>query len=181
MILIGITGPAQAGKSTVARYLVEHGFLEVSFAAAIKRGVATMFDLDIQNLEQAAFKEANLPWLGKSPRYLLQTLGTEWGRKLIAPDVWLILAARRIERAKQAGQVGVIVSDVRFDNEADFILASGGQLWRIWRQAASAVLAHESEAGINASYPVRGILNNSSFDELYTRVDNLLAELGAGQ
>jgi hypothetical protein len=181
VILIGTTGPAKAGKSTVARYLVEHGFLEVSFAAAIKRGVSTMFDLDIQDLEQPEVKEATLPWLGKSPRYLLQTLGTEWGRKMVAPDVWLILAARRIERAKQAGHVGVIVSDVRFDNEADFILARGGELWRIWRQAATAVLAHESERGINDSYPVRGIMNNGSFADLYTRIDNLLAEHGAGQ
>lgn len=181
MILIGITGPARAGKSTVARYLVEHGFVEVSFAAPIKRAIATAFDIDIADLERADFKEAALPWLGKSPRYLLQTLGTEWGRKMVAPDLWLIIAARRIEKARAGGAVGVIVSDVRFDNEADFILARQGELWRIWREAAAAVRAHESERGINDSYPARGILNNGSFAELYTRVDALLAPLGAGQ
>lgn len=181
MNLIGITGPAKAGKSTVARYLVEQGFIEVSFAAPIKRAISTAFDIDILDLEEPQFKEAPLPWLGKSPRYLLQTLGTEWGRKMVAPDVWLILAARRIEKARDLGHPGVIVSDVRFDNEADFILARGGQLWRIWRQAATAVRAHESEQGINEAYPSHGIINNGSFDDLYTRVDNLLAPLGAGQ
>lgn len=181
MNLIGITGPAQAGKSTVARYLVEHGFAEVSFAAPIKRAIATAFDLDIRDLERPDYKEADLPWLGKSPRFLLQTLGTEWGRKLVAPDLWLILAARRIEHARAFGHPGVIVSDVRFDNEADFILARGGTLWRIWRKSATAVRAHESEHGISDSYPVRGIMNNGTFAELYTRIDNLLKPMGAGQ
>ena len=181
MILIGITGPARAGKSTVAHYLVEHGFAEVSFAAPIKRAIATAFGIDIRDLELPDFKEANLPWLGRSPRYLLQTLGTEWGRKMVNSEVWMILAARQIERARELGHVGVIVSDVRFDNEADFILARGGLLWRIWRESAKAVRAHESERGIHDSYPVRGIMNNGTFAELYTRIDNLLAEHGAGQ
>jgi len=181
MNLIGITGPARAGKSTVARYLTEHGFIEVSFAAPIKRAIATAFDIDILDLERADFKEAVLPWLGKSPRFLLQTLGTEWGRKMVAADLWLIIAARRIEKARAGGAVGVIVSDVRFDNEADFILARGGHIWRIWRQAATAVRAHESERGIADSYPCRGIVNNGSFGDLYARIDALLEPLGAGQ
>jgi hypothetical protein len=181
MILIGITGPARAGKSTIARYLCEdNGFHEVSFAAPIKRMIANGFDLDIKDLESPEVKEATLPWLGRSPRYLLQTLGTDWARKMVNPDTWLILAARRIERAKAMGAPGVVVSDVRFNNEADFILARGGEIWRVWRQAATAVRAHESESGINHSYPVRGILNNAAFHDLYKRIDELLDVHGAG-
>jgi hypothetical protein len=179
--LIGLHGAARSGKSTVARYLVEqYGFCEVSFAAPLYRGLAAMLGCEVADLQEGGAKEAPIPWLGRSPRYLLQTLGTEWGRKLVREDLWPTLAARAIERHREAGAIGCVISDVRFDNEAEFVLARQGELWGITRlRTAAAVRAHESERGISTNYPSRGIINAEGFANLYQRVDQLLEELEA--
>lgn len=181
MHLIGLHGPAFAGKSTVAQYLVEqYGFAEVSFAAPLYRGVATMLGIDVGELHDRAKKENPIAWLGRSPRYLLQTLGTEWGRRLVREDLWLVLAARAIDKLRAMGRPGVAVSDVRLDIEAEFILARGGELWGVQRLTRPvAVRAHETEVGISSNYPSRGLINAAGFPALHARVDQLLDELEA--
>jgi hypothetical protein len=180
MQLIGLTGPAKSGKSTIARYLVDqYGFHEVSFAAPLKRMIAVGFDLHMHELENQATKEAPLPWLGKSPRYLLQTLGTDWGRKMVDERLWLMLAERRIARCQQLGALGCVLSDVRFDNEAQLLADRGALLWRLWRAKAIDVRHHASERGIAEHFKSQGIGNNGSFADLYKRVDELLTPLGA--
>lgn len=193
MMLIGLHGQKRSGKSTVARYLVEqYGFAEVSFAAPLYRGLATMLGIDLGDLQDEAKKEAPIEWLNAdemrmrvfgtiehlptiTPRYLLQTLGTEWGRGLVREDIWLRVGARAIERHAALGHPGIVVSDVRFDNEARLILERGGELWGVSRiQRAGARDAHASEAGISTNFPSKGIVNHASFPSLYARVDELV-------
>lgn len=176
MILVGLAGHKRAGKSTVARMLVdEHGFREVSFAAPLYRALAAMLRTDIAALQHD--KERAIEWLGRSPRYLLQTLGTEWGRDLVRPDLWLLLASREIERIAALGGERIVISDVRYDNEARFVVERGGQIWQIWRPQARAQDAHASERGISESWSARGILNDGSLEELRERVRHLVAQL----
>lgn len=181
MILIGLHGKKRSGKSTVTRYLVEqYGFGEVSFAAPLKRGLATMLGLDIQDLERDDLKEAVVPWLGKSPRDMMQTLGTQWGRELVNDRIWIILAERAMKRHRALGAAGVIFSDVRFDNEAEAVIGWGGTIWTINRPTlAAAADNHASERGISTNLPARGIVNCKGFPDLYKRVDLLMNELGA--
>jgi hypothetical protein len=184
MILLGLHGLKRSGKTTVCRYLVDqYGFAEVSFAAPIYRGIAAMFDLDPHELQAEDTKERNIPWLGCSPRKLLQTCGTEWARAYISDDVWIRVAARAIERHRQMGAPGVVVSDVRFDNEAQWLLEQGAELWLITRpvRPVEGRDTHASEAGISTNWPMRGIVNAAGFPHLYQRVDELLAQLGAPQ
>src|SRR5690606_24735571 len=56
---------------------------------------------------------------GASPRKMMQTLGTDWGRQMIGEDIW-VKAFARINAGKQ-----VVVPDVRFENEADIVRANG--------------------------------------------------------
>jgi hypothetical protein len=181
VIIIGIHGKKRSGKSTVTRYLVEqYGFGEVSFAAPMKRALATMLAIDIQDLERDDLKEAVLPWLGRSPRYLMQTLGTQWGRELVNDRIWITLAERAMYRHRRLGMAGVVFSDVRFDNEAEAVLGWGGQVWTITRPTmAAAADNHASERGISTNLPSRGIVNCKGFPDLYKRVDALMDELGA--
>ena len=82
-LLIGLAGAARSGKSTAAAELAaQHGFIHYAFAQPLKAMLAEGLNLSAAQLEGAE-KEAPLPWLGKSPRELLQTLGSEWGRKLV--------------------------------------------------------------------------------------------------
>src|SRR5690606_32540033 len=85
--IIGLAGPAGSGKSTVAAILrSRHAYCELPFAKRIKDALANL--LEIAPFELERHKEEPLPWLGVSPRYMMQTLGTEWGRTMIHPDIW---------------------------------------------------------------------------------------------
>jgi len=126
MRLIGLTGPAGSGKDTVADLLCsQHGFVQIAFADPLRDGIKAMFPwITDTHLTDRALKEAPLAELGKSPRQILQTLGTEWGRDLIHPEIWLIAATHRLAKLRASSPclhiAGVVVSDVRFENEADW-------------------------------------------------------------
>lgn len=149
MILIGISGPAQSGKSTLSgefRRLVEfrgQNFVEQPFAGPLKR-MLTSIGVDVSDLS----KNVPVPFLdGKiTPRIMMQTLGTEWGRS-IDPDLWLRVWRHELN----TGAAVVTVPDVRFDNEADMVRELGGVIVHIARKPTAdmlAVPAHASEAGI---------------------------------
>jgi hypothetical protein len=60
----------------------------------------------------------------------------------------------------------VVITDVRFPNEADAIKALGGQIWRVKRLGVGAVNGHVSETAMDG-YPVDQIfVNNGSIDDL---------------
>jgi hypothetical protein len=150
VMIIGFAGKKQAGKSTAATFLCDAGFVRSSFAEPMKEMAACMLVGMGLSLDETMFfmqyKEERMPLLNVSMRHLLQTLGTDWGRKLIHPDVWVIAAARRIEDQLSQGR-HVVIEDVRFENEAAFIRERGGRVVHIRRDTGYMDL-HESEAGI---------------------------------
>lgn len=149
MILIGIAGPAQSGKSTLAgelRRLVEFRgwkYSERPLAGPLKR-MLTSIGVDVSDLS----KNVPVPFLdGRiTPRIMMQTLGTEWGRSLL-PDMWLRVWKHEFDDSAHT----VCVPDVRFDNEAELIRELGGTIIHIKRKPTADMLAvptHTSEAGI---------------------------------
>jgi hypothetical protein len=109
-LLIGLTGRAGAGKSTVASILSDQfAFFELAFADPIQNMVGTLFaegGIDGAWMVERALKEKPTV-LGFSYRHLAQSLGTEWGRGL-APDFWLRIAATLV--AISAGLVSIYVA-----------------------------------------------------------------------
>ena len=94
MQLIGLTGPAGCGKDTIANFLMEtHGFVQIALADPLRDGLKAMLGVTDEQLHRRDLKEAPIDWIGRSPRELLQTLGTEWGREHVAADLWLHDAA----------------------------------------------------------------------------------------
>lgn len=73
-------------------------------------------------------KSSRIDWLSDerdvSLRYILETLGTEWGRNLIVKDLWLKIATLNFCTFEN----GMIVRDVRFSNEVDWLDNLGGIL-----------------------------------------------------
>lgn len=169
-ILVGITGKAGAGKDTIGDYLkANYNFRSVAFAAPLKAGVKAMFDLDDTQLDHP-LKEQIIPEIGKSPRQLMQLLGTEYGRDLVHQDLWLLLAKKKIEAYAALGY-NVAITDARFDNEADFVRHNHGIVLHVERGESGTKFAHPSEAGVKRESRDYLIANNSTMDELYKKID----------
>lgn len=166
-VLVGLCGPAGCGKDTVAAMLVRHGaFSKYTLAMPLKMGLEAMLDIPLSTWDDRARKEEPLPWLGKSPRQLAQTLGTEWGRQCVHPEIWVLLMKRHWEEVRKATCPRMVVTDVRFDNEAKAIIESGGTVWRVDRENVPSVAEHSSEAGISPLLLTGTVKNYGTIDQL---------------
>lgn len=179
--LIGLYAPApQSGKTTVANYLNGCGYRILPFAAPIKHMVRTFLmqlghtpaELDFY---LDAGKEILIPSVNVTPRHLMQTLGTEWGRSCISPGVWLT-CWERVARSNLDRDIDVVVDDVRFPNEAALVRKLGGELWRIERPGTARGTEHASEGGLDA-YPYfdRRIVNDRTLVDLHNAVRRVVA------
>ena len=177
MRLVGITGKAGSGKDTIANWLAAHrGAVVTHFALPIKQAICGMLSIDMRYFNDRELKERPIPGIGRSPRYLAQTLGTEWGRELVDSDVWVTAMERRLERAlADAGDLIVAIPDVRFANEAAMIRARG-TLVHVVRRGADGnvgVSGHASEGGVDIADGDVLIENHGSIDELYGKLGAL--------
>lgn len=184
-MLIGLTGAAGCGKSTVSRHLrLEHRFFDLSLADPIYGMVASMTGMTVDALKNRAIKEQKIDWLGLSPRELLQRIGTEFGRCAIDDGVWIRHLMRRVDATTLAAgsteAARFVISDVRFDNEAEAIKSRGGEVWAVVRAAPSCLrgstAAHASEAGVASHLVDRVIENNGTLKDLGAAVDDALAK-----
>lgn len=160
--LIAFTGPAGAGKSTAAAALVNKGWHLVKFASPLKDMMRAFYRSC--GIDNAAYIEARIegdqkeepdPFLrGRTPRHAMQTLGTEWGRDLIAPDFWVSAWQQRVGQLLASG-ADVVTDDCRFTNEANAVSWLGGTVVAL-KGRATAVESHVSEfGGIEADMTVK--------------------------
>lgn len=131
MLNIAVKGKKYAGKDTIGTELVEnYGYERVSFAEPLKRMIAVLleecgyYEDDIVRMIDGDRKEIPVPELGgKTTRYCMQTLGTEW-RDLIHKTLWVDIAKRKIEEHNHNGDE-VVVTDLRFPHEAKALREMG--------------------------------------------------------
>lgn len=171
--IVAFTGLAGAGKSTAAMHLVNHrGFERVRFAGPLKAMMAalgcTAAEIDGDRKELPCHLLG-----GKTPRWAMQTIGTEWGRKLIDSELWVRAWRAAVDRLP-AG-TPVVVDDCRFPNEAEAIRAAGGLLVRIERAGAGTASTHKSEQ--HQIEAVRILHNTRDERSLREQVDVFLRDL----
>jgi len=178
--VIGLTGYAQSGKDTLASILVEkYGYKRIAFADAIRNFLyeinpmvscsPTGYLKDLINLVgwDAAKQEPQV-------RRLLQDLGVA-ARNIIDSDIWVEVALKNIDPDDR-----VVITDVRFVNEAEHLRSLGGQLWRVKRLGVEAVNSHISEHELDGYKVDQIFINNGTIDDLrllvQTRMSNAFAE-----
>ena len=130
MIVIGIKGLMGSGKTTAARYLIEHhGFVRGRFAGALKdmlRAYLAYRGCDpatIDRLVDGDLKEKPSRWLGgQTPRRTMEWLGGS-GRDYMGEDFWIGTEADKLQAD---GPTRVVVEDVRYANEGVWIGEQGG-------------------------------------------------------
>jgi hypothetical protein len=147
------------------RTTVEPHWAHVSFAEPLKAMLRALLAAQgltpaiIARMIDGDLKEMPVPFLnGRSPRYAMQTLGTEWGRELIHPDLWIDIACERITTARRRG-ANVVVDDCRFPNEAAMLADLGARFIRIEGRGGIGT-AHASEQGVENCDAV--VLNTGS-------------------
>jgi hypothetical protein len=130
MKLVGFCGLMGSGKTFAADYLVEkYGYTKVKFAKPLKDMLRAM-GLTEAHIE-GDLKELPCDLLdGRTPRWAMQTLGTEWGRELISENLWGNLWEQEVRSLLSKGK-RVVVDDCRFDNEAQRIQKMSGFLIRM--------------------------------------------------
>lgn len=175
--LIGLVGKARVGKDTVAGHILDnYGLMQYAFADPLKDMLEAVFGDKFRGGD----REQVIDWLGKSPRQLMQTLGTEWGRDCVHPDLWVLFAEQEWLKAQARKAPGLVISDVRFDNEAAWIHGAGGLLLEIVRPEAGQVADHLSERALTLEVPRTVIINDGTLDELFEQVDEVVMEFVRG-
>jgi hypothetical protein len=173
-MLIGFAGLKSSGKSTAAAYLKNHfKFNEISFADPIRKFLIEQIGLSQTDIEEDKEKPCDKLG-GRTPRFVMQTLGTEWGRNMIWQDLW-------VERFRRCALVhlkegkSVVAADVRFQNEIDTIQALHGKVFWIMRYDRSAAHdKHVSENSIRASDCDGVIFNRRTIADFHSDLENEL-------
>ncbi len=182
-LLIGLAGKSGSGKNTAADYLTRaHGYRQLAFADPLKAVVQRAFHF---TAEQMLFrKEIEDPRCGKSPRWCLQHFGTVF--REVWPEIWIWnLRQNLLDRLALFGEQRIVVTDVRFRNEAEALQRLGAVLIRLERAGAPEVNGipdHISErdldgwAGWQAGQGNHFIDNNlMSLESFYECIEMILA------
>ena len=202
-MIIGLIGFISSGKGTVGDLLESKGFYKDSFATPLKDACSVMFGWPRELLEgdtevsRSWREQQDSFWTEKfgysfSPRLALQLMGTEAGRDVFHKDIWVISLLNRSKNKD------VVVTDVRFKNEIEYIQNNGGIVVRIkrgedpeWVDSLTKINTqdkrieymekfsiHQSEwdwVGCDFNYE---IANNGTIEELGNRVDSVLHSIG---
>ena len=140
-MIIGLVGFIGCGKGTVGDFLEQdHHFVKDSFAAPLKDAVSTIFGWDrdmVEGSTKASRDWREQPdefWTAKfgytfTPRLALQLLGTEAGRNVFHPDIWVASLLNRCNKRME----NTVITDVRFKNEVAAIDREGGIIVRVRR------------------------------------------------
>lgn len=185
--LIGLVGKKRVGKDSFAeRLIAEHDFVKVSFSEPVKEAALAVDPIVVRNrgdyfdgyvrLSDLVREEGWETAKGHTEvRRFLQRFGTE-SIRAIDPGFWVRHGMEKASRNVFAG-FPVVITDVRFQNEARAITRAGGKLIRIERPGSDDGDTHASEVELD-TYPVDFLVSNDgSLDQLHNKADAIAARL----
>ena len=169
--LIGLSGYAQSGKDSVASILVrDYGYERIAFADPIK-DLLYLINPTIGRVSLQYIVDNNGWDVAKQHlevRQMLQDLGVG-ARELFGSNFWIDLAISKVKQEHR-----VVITDVRFKNEAQMISIAGGELWRVERPHVGPANGHISELEL-LNHPMdRRIYNNSGIQGLNNAVKDVM-------
>lgn len=197
-LIIAITGQARHGKDTAADYLVEHhGFTRLSIATPVKE---MLYRLNPQIFIDTYMYELLQPYMDQSTgslpptlpyaslvdlmgldtlkahpviRTLLQRLGTDAAREVLGEDIWVETFDRTI---KASDAQRIVISDIRFPNEAAWATENAAGFWRVMRPnfENGVDTSHPSEKFITTLEGADLILNDGSIKKFYDTIEDQL-------
>lgn len=184
--IVGLTGFAQHGKDTVgARLVSKYGYTRYGFADGL-RDMALVLNPVIPvepyyNERLVTLVERDGWELTKrngEVRRFLQQLGTDAVRDMVDDDIWLNVLWNKVavERGKHKERQPIVITDVRFINEAASIHIQGGQVWRVERYGECECHSDWCDTCQGGLVPFRGLVprDHSSEEVMSLPVDVVL-------
>lgn len=170
--LIALYSPVmQSGKSEVANTLIrERGFHLVKFADGLKAVagmVLSSLGLSSEGIHyylEGEGKAEVIPQLGITGRVLMQRTGSDYGRDLLHPQVWVRGVYARLKHHAAQGH-DVVIDDLRFPNELSMVLQAGGTPLKVFRPGAVKYNSHQSE-GLLDNHPMPTLVNSGTLEQL---------------
>jgi hypothetical protein len=177
--IIGITGYARSGKDTLGAALVKRGFTRVAFADGVREALVRLdptVEVGFPTGDGGITHAARWPlskavrifgWedlKNRCPEYrvLAQRMGDDVVRQMFGDNAWIQLATLKI----LACEGPVVVTDVRYPNEADAIRALGGTVVRVSRSGVGPANDHPSETLVDTIAADRVFANDAGLDQI---------------
>lgn len=139
MLLIGLSGKIQCGKSHTAKMFEKIGFKRVSFGDILKEECSDTYGYPLEwnyqeyNKAHRVIARTSLPRANMTVREVLQWHGTDY-RRAEDPDYWVDRMNEKLTKIVKKhlpSSIAVVIDDVRFPNEALYVHDSKGILTRI--------------------------------------------------
>jgi len=197
---IGLSGFAGTGKTTAANYIESrYGFERRHIAEPLRAMLAVLLgrqgygNADITDILEGSRKDGwVIPEIGRTSRHLQITLGTEWGRELVHPDLWSRTWARAVGPRDRA-----MNDSVRFPNEEISIKEDLGGITIMIQRPGKGPAAfkwgflgrflyeklglwwgvHDSER-LDRLHPDHIIVNDGTVEDLEAAIDEIMIEEG---
>tara|TARA_R110000764_G_scaffold36123_1_gene80780 strand:+ start:589 stop:1131 length:543 start_codon:yes stop_codon:yes gene_type:complete len=169
--LVAFVGPIGSGKTACAEYFCKkYGYTNIKFAGPLKRMLKEM-GLTDEHLEGALKEQPCDILAGRTPRWAMQTLGTEWGRDLIGENLWGNVwehAAMQLLPTQP-----VVTDDLRFQNEAERVRKMGGMIVRLSVTGQASTETGEPHSSEGMDYNADVVIHNKHDDSLWQSLDFL--------
>jgi hypothetical protein len=169
-MIIGVSGKKRSGKDTVYRLIDgitgnEIRTVRAAFGDEIKQEIADAMSVTVESID--ADKERFRP--------LLQWWGSEFRRGYCGGDYWL--NKMKLATTSFYARDWLVITDIRFPNEADMVRELAGVLIRVDRDTGLSD-THSSEMALDdyEHFDYR-INNNGPLDELETDVREIVSEI----
>ena len=153
-LVIGISGKIGSGKDTIAREIMKsfpsYKFRRISFGYNVKKIVSILTGIDMRTILSRKAKAMYLDDWNMTLGELFQQVGTNALRDILNKDTWILSLFNNIKNGEN-----IIITDVRFLNEAESIINRGGYLLRIngdpnkIRQTETRNINHKSETELD--------------------------------
>lgn len=178
---IGLHGFARAGKDEIAKILKDFNYNRIGLADPIRESLYILnpwvkVGYGFAKL-QSLVDEKGWETLKESEpevRGLLQRFGTEVGRNLLGSNVWITIANQKIKKNDYSH---VVISDIRFENEVEWLKSNKGILIKVKRPNVNSVNSHISDKGIDDDMCDFIINNDGTLDDLKNQVINVLEQI----
>jgi hypothetical protein len=187
--IIGVSGYARSGKDSVGEVLRrEYGFVRRAFADPMRDalyrldppvtrpGRSELFSL-ARVVDDLGWEQAKVECPEVRP--MLQRMGTEVGREMFGQNVWVEMVMFDIATTHLTeGASYFVLTDLRYPNELEALLARGGKAIRVERPGVNPAGSHLTETALDGAEFSAAITNDGTLADLKQKVLDVVEPWG---